>query len=146
MISSALHLYIPLSHVVTSSQHPLTLYSHMFITICSDAQLCPTLCNPTDYSPPGSSVHGILQARILAWVAVPACRWSSRPKDQTHISNVICTGSWVLYTAGTSVVIQWLRLCAPKVGDAGSIPGHGNQIPRSHMYQLRPGAAKQTFF
>ena len=36
------------------------------------AQLCPTLCNPVDYcSPPGSSVHGILQARILEWVAIP---------------------------------------------------------------------------
>ena len=34
------------------------------------AQLCPTLCNPMDYSPPGSFVHGILQARILEWVAI----------------------------------------------------------------------------
>ena len=34
-------------------------------------QSCPTLCDPMDYSPPGSSVHGILQARILEWVAVP---------------------------------------------------------------------------
>ena len=34
------------------------------------AQSCPTLCDPTDYSPPGSSVHGILQARILEWVAI----------------------------------------------------------------------------
>ena len=34
-------------------------------------QLCPTLCDPMDYSPPGSSVHGILQARVLEWVASP---------------------------------------------------------------------------
>ena len=34
-------------------------------------QLCPTLCNPTDYSPPGSLVHGILQASILEWIAIP---------------------------------------------------------------------------
>ena len=88
MISSALHLYIPLSHVVTSSQHPITLYSHMFITICSDAQLCPTLCNPTDYSPPGSSVHGILQARILDWVAISFSRGSSLPRDQTWVSCI----------------------------------------------------------
>ena len=33
---------------------------------------CPTLCNPMDYNPPGSSVHGILQARILKWVAIPS--------------------------------------------------------------------------
>ena len=37
-------------------------------------QLCPTLCDPMDCSPPGSSVHGILQARILEWVAMPPSR------------------------------------------------------------------------
>ena len=40
------------------------------VSICSVAQLCPTLCNPMDCSPPDSSVHGILQARILEWVAI----------------------------------------------------------------------------
>ena len=40
------------------------------------AQSCLTLCNPTDYSQPGSSVHGILQARILKWVAMPSSRGS----------------------------------------------------------------------
>ena len=39
--------------------------------MCSVAQLCPTLCDPMNCSPPGSSVHGILQARILAWIACP---------------------------------------------------------------------------
>ena len=43
------------------------------------AQLCPTLCNPMDCSPPGSSVHGILQAWILEWVAYPSSRESSQP-------------------------------------------------------------------
>ena len=43
------------------------------------AQPCPTLCDPMDCSPPGSSVHGILKARILEWVAVPSSRGSSRP-------------------------------------------------------------------
>ena len=38
------------------------------------AQSCPTLCGPRDYSPPGLSVHGILQARILEWVAIPSLR------------------------------------------------------------------------
>ena len=41
------------------------------------SQSCPTLCDPVDYSPPGSSVHGILQARILEWVAMPSSIWSS---------------------------------------------------------------------
>ena len=51
----------------------------------------------TDYSLPGSSVHGILQAKILEWVAVPSSRESSQPWDQTHVSYISCTGRQVLY-------------------------------------------------
>ena len=47
------------------------------------AQSCPTLCDPMDCSPPVSSVHGILQARILEWVAIPFSREAPRPKGQT---------------------------------------------------------------
>ena len=46
-------------------------------------QSCPTLCDPMDCSPPGSSVHGILQARILEWVAISSFRGCSRPRDRT---------------------------------------------------------------
>ena len=53
-----------------------------------------TLCNPMDYSPLGSSVHGILQPRILEWAAIPFSRGSSQPRDGTHAS---CIGEWVLY-------------------------------------------------
>ena len=52
------------------------------------AQSCPTLCDPVDCSPPGSSVHGILQARILEWVAISFSRGSSQPRDQTHVSRI----------------------------------------------------------
>ena len=45
---------------------------------------CPTLCDPMDCSLPGSSVHGIFQARILEWVAISFSRGSSQPRDQTH--------------------------------------------------------------
>ena len=55
-------------------------------------QLCLTLCDPMDYSPPGSSVHRILLARILGWVAMPSFRGSSRPRDRTHVSYVYCIG------------------------------------------------------
>ena len=48
-------------------------------------QSCGTLCDPMDSSPPGSSVHGILQGRILEWVASPFSRGSSWPKDQTLV-------------------------------------------------------------
>ena len=52
---------------------------------------CPILCNAMDYSPPGSTVHGILQAIILGWVALPSSRGSSQPRDGTHISLVAQT-------------------------------------------------------
>ena len=54
-------------------------------------QSCPVLCNPTDCSPPGSSVHGILQARILEWVAIALSRESSQPRDQTQVSCIAGT-------------------------------------------------------
>ena len=43
------------------------------------AQSCPTLCNPMDCSPPGSSIHGVFQARVLEWVAISFSRGSSQP-------------------------------------------------------------------
>ena len=48
------------------------------------SQSCLTLCNPMNCSPPHSSVHGILQARILEWVAMPSSMGSSQPRDQTR--------------------------------------------------------------
>ena len=57
---------------------------------CLVAQLCPTLCNPLDCSPPGSSFHGISQARILEWVVISSSRGSSRHRNQTPISCASC--------------------------------------------------------
>ena len=51
------------------------------------AQSCPTLCDPMNCSPPGSSVQGILQARIMEWVATAFSRGSSRPRDQIQVSH-----------------------------------------------------------
>ena len=71
-----------------------------FSCVCMHAKsllLCPTLCQPMDYSPPGSSVHGILQARILEWVAMPSSRGSSQPRDWTCVSYISCIGRQVLY-------------------------------------------------
>ena len=48
-----------------------------------------TLCDPVDYSPPGSSIHGILQARILEWVAISFSRGSSQPRDRTQVSCIV---------------------------------------------------------
>ena len=54
-------------------------------------QSCPTFCEPMDCSPPGSSVHWILQVRILEWVAMPSSRGSSWPRDWIH---VFCLLHW----------------------------------------------------
>ena len=66
---------------------------HVWVT-----QLCLTLCNPMDCSLPGSSVHGILQARILEWVAISFSRGSSWPRDWTHVSCVSYPGRWGFFT------------------------------------------------
>ena len=57
------------------------------------AHSCLTLCNPMDCNPLGSSLCGILQERILVWVAIPFSKGSSWPRDQILVS---CTGSWIL--------------------------------------------------
>ena len=54
----------------------------------SESRSVASLCNPVDCSPPGSSVRGILQARILEWVVMPSSRGSSQPRDQTQASCV----------------------------------------------------------
>ena len=67
----------------------LTLWDPMDCESESEVtQSCPTLCDPMDYSPPGFSVYGILQARILGWVASSFSRVSSRPRDQTQVSRI----------------------------------------------------------
>ena len=71
------------------------------------SQLCLTLCDPMDRSPPGSSVHGILQARILEWVAISFSGTSSQPRDRTWVS---CIASrfftiWAIREAQTQSLI-----------------------------------------
>ena len=65
-------------------------------------QSCPSPYSPMDCRPPGSSVHGILQARILEWVAMPTSRGSSQLRDQIRISYISCirTGSLPLVPIG----------------------------------------------
>ena len=71
-------------------------------------QSCPTLCDPMDCSPPGSSLHGILQARILECIAISFSRGSSQPRDQTR---VFCFAGrfftlWATREAHSSLAIQ----------------------------------------
>ena len=60
-----------------------------------------TLCDPMDYSPPGSFVNGILQARTLEWVAMPSSRGSSWPRDWTHVSYISRIGKGFFTTRAT---------------------------------------------
>ena len=71
--------------------------SHWSSTAAVVVQPCPALCDPMDCRPPASSVHGVLQARILEWVAMPSSRGSSHPRDRTCMSWVSCIGRKILY-------------------------------------------------
>ena len=64
------------------------------------AQLCPTFCDPMDYT-----VHGILQARILEWVDFPFSRGSSQPRDWTHVSHI--TGGFFTSWATMKAQESW---------------------------------------
>ena len=84
MIFSTSYIFICASNSLSEILHtnsPLYLYMYVYVythcCCCIVAQSCPTLCDPMDCSPPGFSVHGISQARILEWVAISFSRGSS---------------------------------------------------------------------
>ena len=91
---------LPSSEIETVSSASLTLASgyfnhwatweasHVGESESVVSQSCPTLCDPMDCSSPGSSVHGILQARILEWVAIPFSQGTSWPRDRTQVSRI----------------------------------------------------------
>ena len=64
---------------------------------CSIAQSCPTLCDPMDCSPPGSSIHGILQVGIPEWVVISHSGGSFQPRDWTQVSCISCISRWTLH-------------------------------------------------
>jgi len=78
------------------------------LTLCNNlelaAQPCLTLCDPVDCGLPGSSVHGILQTRILEWEAIPFSRGSSWPKDGTRISFIVGRFFTIWATKGSPYV------------------------------------------
>ena len=86
-----------------SVQAAVTKY-HRLAGLCVHAKLLQFIqlfADPLDCSPPGSSVHGILQARILEWDSMPSSRGSSQPRDQTLISYASCIGRQ-FFTTSTS--------------------------------------------
>ena len=69
--------------------------------VCSVTSSCLTVCDPMDYSPLGSSIHGIFQAWILEWVAISSFRGSSKPRDQTWVYCISCISRQILYYCDT---------------------------------------------
>ena len=105
-------------------------------------QSCLTLCDPIDCILPDSSVHGILQARILEWVAMLSSRGCSWPRNHPHLLHLLhwhvhCINVYIhlyihIYTHAhiyvASQMAQWVKnlpVNAGDVGDGGSIPGFG---------------------
>ena len=81
--------WFPPSHMLCKPRMLISLPDikiHMLFFLCLVAQSCPTLWNPMDCSLLGSSVCGILQARVLEWVAISSSRGSSQPRDWTQVS------------------------------------------------------------
>ena len=80
-----------------------TLYINYMCVLVS--QSCPTICDPIDCSLPGSSIHGISQARILEWVAIPLSRVSSQPRDWTQVSWI--AGRFFIIWATREITFQY---------------------------------------
>ena len=91
---------------------PYSKGNQLYAYVCSVLQLCPALCDPMDCSLSGSSVHGILQASILEWVALPSSRGSSPPRGWDP--HLLC-------------LLRWQR---------GSLPLHHVGSPYVYIYPL----------
>ena len=112
------------------------------------AQFCPSLCDPIDCSLPGSSVHGILQTRILEWVAIPFSRGISWLRDQTWVSHI--GGSFFTIWANreapyqetpqvqfSSVTQPCPTLCDPMNRSTPGLPVHHHlpEFTQTHVHQ-----------
>ena len=112
----------------TTSTHSSKLCPHCPLNVYSTwthsalvTRSCPTLRDPMDHSTPGSSVHGILQARILEWVAISFSTWTHRLHLKTAFPN-------------TSLVVQWLGLCTCNARGVASIPSWVTMIPHASRH------------
>ena len=139
----------PLSFLFIFSLCPFPTHGHPLLSttfnmwsnippcqICAKLlQWCPILCGPMDCSPPGSSVHGLLQARTLEWVAISFSRGSSWPRDWTQVSH-IAGRRFNLWATRYQAIFDWGfpagsdfpggsdgKVSAYTAGGPGSIPG-----------------------
>ena len=114
------------------------------------AQSCPILCDPMDCSPPGSSVHGISQARILEWVAIPFSRGSSRPRVWTWVSCIagrfftVSHQTWESNAGSSSLTPYALHPCLLLSttllarGESSGTPGAGSTSLHCKLHSLSP--------
>ena len=93
--------------------------SKSILCVCVLTQLCSTLCDPLDCSLLSSSVHGILQARILESVAISFSKGSSQPRDRNRVSFISCIGRQILYHGATWEV---KHLTPDLLADASPLP------------------------
>ena len=101
------------------------------------AQSCPTLCDSMDCSPPGSFVHGILQARLLGWLAISFSRGSSRPRDQTQASCIAGRSKPLIlgFPSGSAVknpsamLEMWIRSLGQEDPLQEGMETHSRRIP-----------------
>ena len=107
--------------------------------MCSVAQSCSTLCDPMDCSPPGSSVHGIFQPRILEWVAISSSWRPCEPREWTHVSCMSCTGRrilchWATWEACSPMYPQQLAWCLWKFGALQNIDCFNTFMKNQYKY------------
>ena len=145
--------------------HPI--YLTYMQRVCVHAQLiylCPTLCHPMDCGPPDSSVHEILQARILGWVALPSSRGSSWPRDQTCFSCVfcismvsrffICRATWetlyaenIMWNAGLDELQAGIKTAGRNINnlrhaDDTTLMAESEEEAKSHLMRVKEDSKK----
>ena len=120
------------------------------VSMCAKSlQSCLTLCSPVDCSLPGSSVMGILQARILEWVAMPSSRGSSRPRDQTCLLHC----RQILYSSATreaqlnidshNICESMILFSKTKVLFRHEIGPHSSSLPCEYLSGVGDGNKKK---
>ena len=117
-------ILLPCTHFVTCWSpifHEYTRIPMLRKCCAKSLRLCPTLCDPVDCRPPGSSVHGIFQARILEWAVISSFRGSSWPRDWTCVSCLLHwhAGSLPLAPSGKPPVLRGYGQCYMRTGKQG---------------------------
>ena len=137
-------------HGVAKSQTRLSHKVHYLFWTCMHAkslQSCLTL-RPHGLSLPGSYIHGIFQARILEWTAMPSSRGSSWPRNRTRVFYISCIGRWVIYhwaTWESPILPIYVYICRHCSWHQDLSPNNTNQLLSwsSHSIVRKTGNKKQ---